>query len=73
MKTKQELKQLRDQFLDEYRPAFSAVGNNLSAGIGNDTIEARLVNNKLHNSLPNTYHGVKVNLLITGPIKALGT
>jgi hypothetical protein len=74
MKTFDEVKQLKKEFHKEYGDAFNAVGNNLSVGIGNNsktgefTITARLTNDKLKTSLPENYHGVKVDIYVIGVI-----
>lgn len=77
VKTKEEMISLKKQFITEYKSAFAKVGNNLAVGVGLDsksgepTLEARLTNNKLKTSLPETYHGTKVNIEIIGIIKPL--
>lgn len=76
MKTIDEIRQLKKQFLEEYRDAFKAVGNNLAVGIGLDqvtgenTIIANLTNDKLKSSLPDNYHGAKVVIEVVGIIYA---
>lgn len=77
MKTLDEVREIKKQFGAEYKDAFTAVGNNLSYGIGKDastgefTIKAYLTNDALKTSLPETYQGVKVEVEVIGEIVAL--
>jgi hypothetical protein len=72
-----EVRVLHKQFHKEYKDAFRAVGNNLALGIGKDritgefTLEAHLTNDKLKTLLPEEYHGIKVNVVVIGAVKAL--
>lgn len=76
MNNTDQIKKLKKQFHDEYGDKFAQVGNNLAVGIGKDansgeyTIEARLINLKLKDTLPANYYGVKVNVSIVGNIVA---
>jgi hypothetical protein len=77
MKTIDEINPLKKQFLNEYKDAFKLVGNNLGAGIGKNektgelVIRALLTNDKLKHTLPEEYHGVKIEVEIIGVIRAL--
>lgn len=76
-KSLEEAGALAQEIHDKYQPAFEAVGNNIAHGYGKDpktgesTIELRLTSDKLKNTLPAEYKGVKVNIRVTGVIKAL--
>lgn len=75
-KSFEDVKKLAKEIHDKYQPAFEAVGNNIAYGYGKDTktgesiIELRLTSDKLKSTLPTEYKGVKVNIRVTGVIKA---
>lgn len=72
-----KIEKLARRFQKEYGPAFEKVGNPMAVGYGldsktgEDTIEVRLWYDKLKNTLPANYEGIKVNIRVTGVIKAL--
>lgn len=76
-KTIEEVKKLSEELRNQYQPGFEKVGNHIAYGVGKDpksgetTIEFRLTNNKLKNTLPQTYKDVKVNIIVIGAVKAL--
>jgi hypothetical protein len=71
------IEKLADDFGKEYGSKIKAADNHLSYGYGKDsktgawTIEARLTNDNGKEILPVNYHGLKVNIRVTGVIKAL--
>lgn len=71
----EQIQKLKEKFAKEYGPAFESAGNHLSTGItvknGSYQIAVRLENELLKSSLPADYHGVKLDVRITGTIKAL--
>lgn len=72
-----KIEKLADKFRKEYGEAFEKAGNPMATGYGRDsktgkdTIEVRLWYDKLKETLPTEYHGTKVNVRVTGVIKAL--
>jgi hypothetical protein len=88
MATLKEVKALKYQFIKEFDTVLTNGGNTLSIGIGKEnieeasksptkdeewTLEVRLINNNLKDTLPKFYHGVKVNTIVVGPIVAYKT
>jgi hypothetical protein len=80
MATLNEVKALKYQFIKEFDTILTNGGNQLSIGIGKDgnsskdedwTLEVRLTNDNLKDTLPKFYLGTKVNILVVGEIKAL--
>lgn len=75
-KTIEEIRIIKTQFLNQYREAFRAVGNNLAVGIGGDEktgeyhIAVNLTNDKLMDTLPKEYDGVQVDVEVVGEIFA---
>lgn len=69
-------KQIQDEFISEFRDAFLNANNNMSVGLGKNsvgetTLEVRLTNGKLKSVLPSNYHGLEVNVVVIGKVSAL--
>lgn len=62
--------QIKDRFTDRYKDAFTKAGNSFSVGFGQDkkSLEVRLTNDTLANTLPTVYFGMKINVVIIGAI-----
>jgi hypothetical protein len=71
------IEKLQDQFVKEYAASFRKAGNNLAVGVGfdsktgQDTLEVRLTNDNLKETLPTNYYGTKVRIEVIGVVRAL--
>lgn len=66
-----KIEKLAKQLLKEYGLSFEKVQNPMAVGYGKDELFVYLWYNKLKSTLPKEYHGFKVNVRVTGVIKAL--
>ncbi len=66
------IKDIKNQFLDEYSEAFSRVNNHITVGISKENgdliLMVTLMNEKLKEILPTSYQGLKLNVKIISKV-----